>query len=30
MLIDGKEVGGNLIPQSLFGTTHEVEVWLGK
>jgi cellobiose phosphorylase len=30
MLIDGKEVGGNLIPQSLPGTTHEVEVWLGK
>lgn len=29
MTVDGKEVGGNLIPLDLPGDKHQVEVWLG-
>jgi cellobiose phosphorylase len=30
MAIDGKQVEGNLVPVSILGNNHDVEVWLGK
>jgi len=29
MMVDGKDISGNLIPLGLLGSEHVVEVWLG-
>jgi cellobiose phosphorylase len=30
VVVDGGDIKGNIIPADLSGTTHSVEVWLGK